>query len=483
MKRSSEGIKKNYLYQLLYQLAAAVFPLITTPYIARVLGADGTGAYSYTLSVVTYFCLAGNLGISSYGQLEAAGLRNDRNALSVLFAELQQLKLMLSAIALCGYWGMIFISHTRFASLFGVMSIQIIASAVDITWFLQGLEEFRRIVIRNFLTKLAGTILIFIMVRGRSGLNLYAFVSCGTVLAGNLAVWPFLMKTVDHKPASTLHPLRHLRPCILYFIPAVATTIYLTIDKSMLGWITGNTLENGYYEQAQRIEHMAATAVTSVSVVAVPGMAYFRRTGDQSRFHKRLHNTVRFVILISVPMCVGICCLADEFIPLFLGAGYERSVLLLRILSVLLIVIGLNNAVGKQVLMAGGRQNLYNKGVLSGMIVNIIMNAVLITRYQAAGAAAASVAAESVVLAMFLAYANNEISIGDILRCGRKSAAGAVLMGAVLLWVRRCGTLSWTSFMSKTFIGISVYVLVLWLLKDEMIVSAVQWIRRKEDIE
>lgn len=474
-----KSIKKNYIYNLIYQLIVVVVPIITTPYISRVLNPDGVGAFSFTTAIAGYFALVGNLGIATYGQLRVAALRDDKSEMSKVFFELTALRAILSVIVTGLYSGFILLWGGEYKMLYWILVFQILASAFDIAWFLQGLEEFKKIVVRNALIKLLSVVFIFIFVKTAEDLLIYAIIMNASTLAGNLSVWLFLPKYVQRVKVKELKIIRHLKPCLIYFVPTIATTLYLSVDKAMIGFFTVGDAENGYYEQAHKIEQMAVTVVTSLSVVTMPRMAYLFSKNDIDGFKHNLNQTVRFILLMSVPMCLGLAAIAGFLVPLYLGDGYEKSIIILQVFSPLILIVGLNNAVGKQVLMAANMRKEYNISVIVGSVLNIGLNLALIPFYAALGAAIASVVAEFVILAMFLIFARKYIKVTDILKGSVKYLIAGLIMFASLMLLGTVLELNWGSVAILVGVGVVGYFLLLLLLRDKLLFDTFKKLKNK----
>ena len=234
----------------------------------------------------------------------------------------------------------------------------------------------------------------------------------------------------------------------------------------MIRWFTTTSVENGYYEFAQKIEQMAVTVVTSLSIVTMPRMANLYNMNAIDRMKNRLEQTIRFILLVAIPMCIGMISVTDYLVPLYLGQGYERSATLLKIFSLLIIVVGLNNAVGKQVLMPVGRQTDYNRSVILGAFVNFGLNFLLIPRFYSVGAVIASVAAETSILLAFIYFSRDYIRLTWIIKASVKYlAAGAVMFAAITLsrlWLHR----SWKSIALQVAGGALIYVVSVLALRD-----------------
>ena len=189
---------KNYLYNLSYKLLAILIPIITTPYIARVLKAESIGAFSYTQSLATYFSIFGIMGLDLYGQLQISKTRDNKERLSQSFCEIFISKLITSVISITIY--AVFVAcYKQYSQLLLVMGIMLIANAFDISWLFQGIENFKNVVIRNYIIKLVGLVLILLFVKSKDDVVLYAIIIQSTTLLGNLTLWYRIKSIITFK--------------------------------------------------------------------------------------------------------------------------------------------------------------------------------------------------------------------------------------------------------------------------------------------
>lgn len=465
MNHNEKSVKWNYIYSLLYQLLAMIVPLVTTPYISRVLSADKIGMYSFTSSITSYFVLFGNLGTATYGQLCIATERNDKEKLSRDFWGIFLAKIVLM-LGCTGLYGIYILADKQYTTMYVVLLLQILSSAVDVSWFLQGLEEFRIILIKNFIVKLISLVFVFLLVKDENDIYLYAAVMQGSVLLGNVSIYSSLKSYLVKVRIEDIRIFPHIKSSLKYFIPTIATSMYTVLDRCMIGWITHSESENGYYEQAHKIEQMAVTVVTSVSMVILPRMALLFKNEKVDEAKKYLRNSVKFVVWISIPMTTGLAGISANLIPWFLGYEYMQCVPLLMIFSLLIVIVGLNNAVGKQILMPSGRQKEYNMSVITGAMVNFAANLFLISMWEAIGAAVASVLAEAVVLLGFMHFCSDFIRWSDILCLCFKNIISGIIMGTLVFWSCKWIEPSLIGIAVQIALGIFFYCFVLLLLRD-----------------
>lgn len=461
-------ITKNYIYNVIYQLIAIIIPLITTPYVSRILQVDGIGAYSYGLSVVTYFGMFGTLGIASYGQLQIAKVRDNIRESSRNFWEIFFARLLTMTFSSIIYILMALFSE-QYKKMFLVLIIYLISQIFDISWYFQGREEFNLTVFRNLCVKIVSTILIFIVVKTKNDLYKYAFILNLSTFLGNISLWLYLKERVLKIKILDLNIFRHWKNSIVFFIPAIATSVYTVLDKSMIGWFTNSAFENGYYEQAHKIELIIITIVTSLGTVTMPRMTYLYKNKLYDDIEKIMSITFKFIICISFPMMFGLIMIAPNMIPWFLGEGYDKCIVLLQIFSLLVVIVGLNNTIGKQCLMATGRLKYYNKGVICGAIVNLCVNLLLIPKFDSIGAAIGSVIAEFVILIYFLYYSREYFRITDYTKLIGKYLISSVVMSVVVYMFGKVYIATTIGIIIQIITGIITYALCLIMVKDELI--------------
>ena len=470
MVNKKPNILTNYLMNLCYQIIAIIVPLITTPYVSRILHADGIGAYSYTLSVTTYFSLFATLGVATYGQLVIAKLRNEISERSKTFWGIVAARICTTVLVVVVYLVAKPFLGT-YPDLYVLMIINLVASALDISWFFQGLEQFKITVVRNLIVRIICTICIFIFVKTEDDLLIYAFIIQGSTLVGNCLLWPNLKKRIIIVPIRSIRIMSHWKQSIMYFIPTLATSVYTILDKSMIGWLTQSAFENGYYEQAHKIEQILVLVVTSLGTVTLPRMAYLFYDGNTKAIHRIVNTTVNFILIVSLPMAFGVIAVAPNLIPLFLGDGYEPCIRLLQIFAFLIIIVGLDNIIGKQCLMASGMQKKYNIGVIAGACVNFFINLFMIPKMGSLGAAIASVIAEFIILCVFIYYSKDMINIKSMLALFIKYLLLATIMVIAVTLTGKTLSMNWFTIGIQVVVGMVVYCFLLLLSRDKFIIG------------
>ncbi len=465
-----KSVTLNYIYNLFYQILAMVIILITTPYVSRVLGVHNIGTYGYTFSYVTFFVLLGTLGVTIYGQREIAYVYNDKKKRSIAFWEIKILHFISMAISLVLYF-LIFCIKGSYVVYFRILLFEIIAYSLDITWFLQGLEEFKKTVFRNTIVRILGLILIFLLVRTENDLWKYIFIIVFVDILGFGTLWAYLPKYIEKIKLSELNLKKRLIPMVTLFLPQIAVQVYTILDKSMIGLILKDMKEVGYYEQAQRILKTMLTVITSMGTVILSRMSIYVAKKEEKEVNKCLIKTIEFVFFVGIPMTFGICAISSKLIPWFLGKGYEPVSEVLVTMSPIILIIGLTNIIGAQYLVSMKRQKEYTISIVMGCITNIVLNSFLIYFFHAKGAAIASVVAEAVVLIIQYFYIKEIIKIKYLIKKIYKYILSGTVMFIVLTYVDKFVLIekSLINTLIQIITGTIIYVIVLSLLKNNIV--------------
>jgi O-antigen/teichoic acid export membrane protein len=443
-----------------------------------VLEPAGIGTYSYTYSIVSYFILLASLGVADYAQREIAYQQDNPHLQSRTFYEVNIIRTLLVGLSLCLYY-LIISNFPGSHLIYWYQALNIVAVLFDISWFFQGLEEFGKIVLRNFIIKFASIILIFVLIHQPDDLNKYVcLIGMMNVLSG-LSIWLYLPQYLVPVPRREIKPFRNFSIIIQMFLPQIAIQIYTVLDKTMIGVITGSPLENGYYEQAEKVVKLSLTIVTSLGTVMLPRIAYAYAHKDYETIKTNMMRSYRFVWFLTMPMFFGFIAISNNFVPWFFGPGYGKVVPLMQILSGLVIAIGLSNVTGIQYLLPTNQQNKLTMTVVCGAIVNFALNLFLIPMLQSIGAAIASLIAEITVTAVQFYMVRNIFSISQIFYSASRYFVSGIIMLTIIWLIGH--TISPTIIHTFIIIGIGgiLYFGLLFIFKDAMLLMAINKIQKK----
>lgn len=486
---AKSNVKKNYLYNLIYQVFSLITPLITTPYVSRVLSGAGVGQYSFTYSLVSYFVLFGALGFGVYAQREIARIQDDKKEQSRIFWEIIIARCISVGITLLIYIGLILSGiYKDYTNLMWILSINVISTLFDITFLFQGNEKFGVIALRNIIIKIVGISLIFIFVKNERDVWIYSLCQSIILIFSNLSLWPSIPKLLCKVKFADLKIKRHFIPTLRLFIPTIAVSVYTMLDKTLIGlMIPGNItstneageeivtkisdLENGYYEQSEKMVKMVLTIITSLGTVMIPRNSQEIASGNVDGFKKNIYGALRFVAFLGIPLMFGLAAVAKNFSPWFYGKGYEKVPYLIMIISPLIMIIGLSNVLGLQYLIPLKKDSKYTIAICSGAAINLCLNLILIPLLWSYGAAIATVAAEALVTTTMFVFARKDISFLKIIKDSWKYFVSGIAMFVILfLFFFEFGASILNSCFMVLF-GTLIYFVSLFILKDKFFID------------
>ncbi|WP_455136112.1 flippase [Thermophilibacter sp.] len=432
------NLKTNIAYNFAYQLLILVLPLVTAPYLARVIGAEGVGVYSYSYSVATYFVYFVKLGLDNYGNRAIASVQDDRAERSKCFWEIYAMQ---SACFLVT--GSVYAAYA--VSLSGdvvialLQGIYVLSSLFDVNWFFFGMEQFRLTVIRNTIVKILTAVGVFVFVRSSGDIDAYVAVMCIGYLVSQLALWPFLGRYVDFIKPTPRGVIQHIRPNLVLFIPVVAVSVYNILSKIILGAMAG-TEEVGFFENAAKVIQVPTALVTAVGTVMLPRTSALVARGEHEAAARHTERTLVYVMAFTSVAAFGIPIVALPFTELFYGAGFEPSATCMMVLCATIPLLGFGNVVRTQYLIPMARDNVFLWSAVCGAIANVAVNLALIPRFGCLGAAFGSVAAEAVVLLYQLIMVRREIPLERYLKIAVVFLVAGGIMSLALVALPLPGT-------------------------------------------
>ncbi|AEV69360.1 flippase [Acetivibrio clariflavus] len=392
---SKTSIKKNFAYQMLYEILILILPFITSPYIARVIGAEGLGKYSYSYSVAYYFVLFSMLGLKNYGNRVIAQKRNDQTQLNETFSNLLAVHILISILCCIAY--VFYIWNLKDDKLFAlIQGTYVLSGLFDISWFYFGIEKFKLTVTRDTIIKIINVLCVFIFVKTSDDLWKYCLIMALGMLISQLFLWIPLKRYVQITRPQLSKMTIHIKPLFILFIPAIAVSLYKYMDKIMIGYLS-NKVQLGYYENAEKVTNIPLTVITSFGVVMLPKMSNLVASKNREATFRYISLSMKYVMCLAFALAFGLAGVGNVFAPVFWGEDFRASGIIIMGLSITVPFISFANVIRTQYLIPNEKDKEYLLSVISGAVVNLIINFLCIPSLGAIGATIGTVAAEATV--------------------------------------------------------------------------------------
>lgn len=426
------NVKKNLIYNVLYQILAIIIPLITIPFVSRMMGANGVGIYSYTYSIAYYFTLIGLLGISNYGNREIAKVRDNKEKLTKTFWSIYGIQFIVSSLVILVYvvYSLFNDSYKliTYLQLFFVMSV-----LFDINWFFFGLEKFKLTVTRNSIIKISSLILILIFIRKPGDVWKYTLILSLSTLISQIIMWRFLFKEVNFYIPKLKEIKPHVKGSLLLFIPVISYSIYKVMDKIMLGAMI-NVSEVAYYENAEKILSVPLGLIAALGTVMLPKISNLIACSRKQEAKKYIDKSMKFILFISLATCFGLMAVGKDLSILYLGKEFSQTGILINFLSCTIVFISLANVIRTQFLIPTSRDKEYIISTIVGAIINVVLNLIFIPKYQSSGACIGTIIAEFFVMFSQIIMVRKELPVGNYLKYfGEFLIKSLIMYGLVLL--------------------------------------------------
>lgn len=464
-------ILKNYLYNMSFQILAIIIPLVTVPYISRVLGSEAVGINAYTNAIMTYFVMIANVGLTVYGNRAISYSRDSLEERSQKFWEIVSLKLIMASISILLLFAFISI-YGKYSNYLILQSIQIISAAFDISWFFTGLEDFKKTVTRNIIVKIVSAILILTLVKDVGDLSLYILIVTLSTLLGNLTLWTYLRKMIKPIRLSQISLHTHLVPVFVLFVPQLATQLFMTMNKLILGNLS-TLSQTGYFDNADKIVRILLPAIVAVGAVIFPRIANSYKRNNSDEVQKYLMLAFDSVNLISFPIVFGLISINTEFSTIYFGPDFIGIDLVLGILVIELLFMGWSSVLGNQFLVAIDKTKGLTVSVIIGTFVLVLTSIFLIPQFGAAGAALTSVVGEMVIALIQIYYVKKYVEIGILFREIPKYLLASITMFIIVFLVNSLPLGNFTMIVIKVLVGGLVYLSSLYLLKPRILSESV----------
>ena len=468
-------MKKNLSLQTAYQVLTTILPLITAPYLARVLGAEQLGVFSFTSSIVSYFTLIAMLGTVNYGTRSIAAVKENRQKRSEIFAGIFILQVVLTLFSLMAYIVyLIFICKDN-VIISIIQGIAILSCFLDINWLYFGIEDFRLTVTRSIAIRIITVAAILLFVNTSNDLWLYTLIMLGGTFISQVVLWLRIHKIIDFVKPSRESVMMHIKPNIVLFIPLLAMSVYHAMDKTMLGALSTYE-QSGFYYNADKVVNIPLCILTGVGTVMLPRMTALFNGGKRKEADDLFLMSLDAISFLGFAMCFGIAAIAYEFIPFFFGNGYDECIRLTIVLSVVIIIKGVSNTVRTQYLVPLEHEKVFTFSVLAGALVNLVVNFALIPRFGALGAVIGTVIAEAVACIWQLFFLKDKLILA---RFYIDSVIYGIFGMGMFFLIRIIARLPLTVFvkiLAEIIIGGSLYIivtLIYWKITNNKLIASI----------
>lgn len=468
---------KNYLYNVGYQVLAIIVPLITSAYVSRVLRPEGVGANAFTNSIIQYFILFASMGIGYYGNRQIAYVRDNRTKMAQTFWEIQIVKTIMTLASIIAF-EIFLIFYTRQFDYMLAQSLNLIAVAFDVSWFYEGVENFKVTVLKNSLVKIVSMIAIFLFIKGPYDVTLYIIVLALSTLLGNLTLWPDIYRDLPKIKIKSLNPWIHFLPMVELFVPQIATQVYVQLNRTMLGVMVNETA-SGYYQYSDSLVKLILALVTATGTVMLPHVANAVSHGDMKKVNRMLYKSFDFVSAIAIPMMFGLAAISLTLAPKYYGPGYGPVGPAMMIESIVILMIAWSNALGVQYILPIHHQKQFTISVTVGAVINIILNFPLIYFYGLNGAMWSTVLSEICVTMYQLIAVRGLLSYKILFSSIWKYIISGIIMFLPVFWMNTHLKDSWLMMGLEVVIGVVIYTAMVLMLRAPIVDEAKKLVREK----
>ena len=394
MEKSS--VKKNFMYQLIYDILIMILPFITSPYVARVIGAEGLGIYSYYYSIAYYFVLFSVLGLKNYGNRIIARCRDNQKQLNETFSNLAAVHILVSLVCSVVYIFYIVTVNKNERIYAIIMFAQVLSGLFDISWFYFGIEKFKLTVTRNTIIKIINVLCVFLLVKSKNDLWIYCIIMAFGMLISQIILWVPLKKYISFVKPQWSKMVVHIKPMLILFVPSIAVSLYKYMDKIMIGAISSKT-QLGFYENAEKVINIPITVITSFGTVMLPKMSNMMAKKDKNEALKYTGISMLYVMWLAYALTFGLAGVETVFAPIFWGEEFKLSGYLIMGLAFTIPFMSFANVIRTQYLIPAEKDKEFMTSVVSGAVVNLLINGFLIPSMGSVGATIGTIVAEVTV--------------------------------------------------------------------------------------
>lgn len=469
-----KNIAKNFFYQSIFQVIKIIMPIITIPVVSSALGPSGIGIYNYTSSIVQYFILVAGLGVTMYGNREIALTWNGRKEdVSKTFWEIVVFKMLATFLVLFVYLLIILSFDSKIYFL--CQTLTIISVMFDISWFFMGIQNFKKISLSNLFVQFLTFMAILLFIKNENDTLKYILIQSGGMLLSQIIVWFFVFKHIRFVRVKLSDCFKHLKGSIEYFIPQIAISLYTNLNKTLLGIFIGNVAV-GYYSNSLQLNSVFITIITTFDLVLLPHMTGLFAKDNTSEIVQTMNKTVHLQLYFSIPIMFGLLTVFDKLVPWFFGEEFLFINTVIPFFSILIVVVPLGMAMTRQYLTPVGKTKEYNKSVILGAVINILLSLALLPSLGFFGAVFSNIIAE-----LFVAISRSRSVIKSTnFKFDLKKIAtyifAAGIMCIVTRFISRNMTASLITNLIQIIIAIPIYLSITIILKTSPLRELINFI-------
>lgn len=465
------SLRKNAVYNSLGSILSVIFPLITYPYVTRVLQPENLGKVNFSSSFIGYFSLIAVLGLTPYASRTGVKYRDDPEKLNQFCGELLTVNLLTTIVAYLAL-GIVLVAFPKFriyAGLIAIYSTTILFSTLGMEWLYTLHEDFLYITIRSLVFQLLSLILVFCFVKNENDFYIYASINVLAGVGGNIFNYIYSRKYIRHRLVFDVKIFHHLKKSVVFFAKSIASSIYSNIDITMLGLMSGE-FSVGIYSVAVKIYAMLQMGFSAIMSVMIPRFSYYAYAEKRDEFNSVMTKLVKTMMCLVLPAVVGINIVCPDVIMLFAGSKYLAAIPALRILSVS-VLFSVLASISSIILLAHEKEKSVMVATVTAALVNIVLNLLVIPRFQQSGAAATTVLAELVVFLICHIKSRKIFRIKNFIRCLLTVLIGCAVMFGVGISLTLLINNIFARIIVTVITCIIVYFAILLLTKNEIAVE------------
>ena len=461
---STNSLKQNFTFQLIYQLLIFAIPFVVSPYLTRTLGGDALGVYTYANSIAYYFILFINLGINKHGQRIIAANKDDDTLLRKAFWSLFSFHSLVSALGIIAYILFCLFLCKDNRHIFIIETLYVLSAFVDITWLFYGLENFKSVAIKNTIIKLLECILIFCFVKSPKDLAEYTFITAGGMLLGQLIMLPQAFKTVKPIKFSWPDLMPQIKPMLVLFVSVIASSLYTVFDKTLLGMLSPNIEDVAFYEYSNKIITIPKVIIAVIGTVIFPRACQYASAHNERGQHRIMLFSGFATSILGSGCMFGLAAIANKLAIVYYGEDFSICGKIIVLMTPLILIVSLGDTFRSGYLIPSHKDNIYVISNIASAAINLIISYVLILKIGVLGAVYGTLVAE--ILGFIIqAYACRHVfNLKDILKIICPSLVVGFIMYLIVAYLDKSTNNTFVWLAIEVIIGIAIYCIVIILM-------------------